>query len=105
MEDEKEKPEEQPQERQTGPPPGMKRVRLIRSIVMNGDHAEAGEVHDVPNALAHRLIGEGSAAHHLMPGQKSPAGPTSVNRMDSPSNRDPESRRVAPAPPKVKDKK
>lgn len=83
----------------------MRRIRLARSIVMNGDHAEAGEVHDVPNALANRLIGEGSAVRHAAPGEKADAGPTSVNRMETATNRDPESRKVAGAPPKVKKEK
>lgn len=86
-------------------PEGMRRVRLMRSIVMNGDHAEAGEVHDVARPLAARLIGEGSAEPHVAPGEKPEAGATSVNRMESPTNRDPQSRKVAPAPPKVKREK
>jgi hypothetical protein len=86
-------------------PEGMRRVRLTRSVVMNGDHAEAGEVHDVAKPLAARLIGEGSAEPHVAPGEKPGSDPTSVNRMESPTDRDPQSRRVAPAPPKVKREK
>ena len=44
-------------------PKTHKRVKLVRSIVLSGEHAEAGSVHDVPNALAQRLVGEGSAEH------------------------------------------
>lgn len=91
-------PADQPQVK-TAPaiPAGMKRIRLTRSIVLGGEHAEEGSVFDVAQALAHRLVGEGSAAHHV-PEQ----APTSVNRIVTPTNADPKPRQVAPAPPKVK---
>jgi hypothetical protein len=74
-----------------------KKLRLTRSIILNKQHAEKGSVHEVPAALAQRLVGEGSAEH------VDPQDPeTSVNRMESPSNRDPETKQVAGAPPKVK---
>ena len=34
-----------------------KRVKLTRSIILNQEHAGAGSVHEVPRALAQRLIG------------------------------------------------
>jgi hypothetical protein len=74
-----------------------KKLRLTRSIILNKTHAEKGSVHEVPNALAQRLVGEGSA-EHIDPQDAE----TSVNRMESPSNRDPETKQVAGAPPKVK---
>lgn len=80
-----------------GPPKTHKRLRLTRAIVLSGEHAEEGSVHDVPNALAARLVGEGSA-EHVDPQYAA----TSVNRMESPSNRDPETRRVSGPPAKVK---
>lgn len=95
-----EKQDSAPQVR--GTPPGMKRIRLTRSIVLSGEHEEAGSIHDVMLPLAHRLIGEGSAEHHLEPGQKADPHPTTVNRMEDPSNRDPKSIRVSGPPTKVK---
>jgi hypothetical protein len=79
-----------------------KRIELTRSIILNREHAEAGSVHEVPRALAHRLIGEGSAVHHLEDGEEPETAPTSVNRMEQPESRDPQTKQVAPAPPKVK---
>jgi hypothetical protein len=79
-----------------------KRVELTRAIILDRQHAEAGSVHDVPRALANRLIGEGSAIQHLEEGQEPETAPTTVNRMEQSTNRDPESKQVAPAPPKVK---
>jgi hypothetical protein len=38
-----------------------KRIRLTRSIFLNGEHAEAGSVHDMSRALADDLIAQGSA--------------------------------------------
>jgi hypothetical protein len=79
-----------------------KQIELTRSIILNRKHAEAGSVHEVPRALAHRLIGEGSAVHHLEDGEEPETAPTSVNRMEQPESRDPQTKQVAPAPPKVK---
>lgn len=90
-------------------PPGMKRIRLLRSIVLSGEHEDADSIHDVTLPLAQRLIGEGSAVHHLEEGQSADPQPTSVNRMEDPSNRDPKSIRISrPAPkgkPDPKDRK
>lgn len=66
-----------------------KRIKLTRSIILNKKHAEKGTVHDVPNALAHRLVGEGSAEHV---DQQDAA--TSVTSEETPSNRDTETKQV-----------
>lgn len=67
-----------------------KRIRLTRSIILNGgEHAEQDEIHDAPAALAHRLVGEGSAEYVNEEEQ-----PTSVNRMAAPGNADPRTTRV-----------
>jgi hypothetical protein len=76
-----------------------KRLVLTRALLLNREHAEKGSIHDVPNATAQRLIGEGSA--ELADGEV-PETNASVNRMAAPSNRDPQTKQVAPAPPKVK---
>jgi hypothetical protein len=57
-----------------------RRVKLVRSIVLSGEHAEAGSVHDVPVALAQRLVGEGSAEH-----VQSQDAPKSVTGVTPPS--------------------
>lgn len=77
-----------------------KRLRLTRSIVLNGDHAEIGSEHEVPNSLAARLVGAGSAEH--VDGEDAP---TTVNRMAAPANADPQTKQVQGAPPKVKSAK
>jgi hypothetical protein len=82
-----------------------RRLRITRSIFLNREHAEAGSIHDVPNALAQRLIGEGSAEPHFEEGEEMDSAPTTVNRMAVPENRDPQTKQVAPAPPKVVPKK
>lgn len=78
-----------------------RRVRLTRSIILGGKHAEAGSVHDVHPALAHRLVGEGSAEHVARDG-KNPETATAVNRMQTADNADPQTKEVAPAPAKAK---
>lgn len=71
----------------------MKRIRLLRSIGLNGgEHAEKGEVHDAPAPLAHRLVGEGSAEY-----LEAEAAPTSVNRMMQAGNADPRTTKVSDA--------
>lgn len=86
---------------ETAAPQTTKRLRLLRSILLNKEHAERGSEHEVPNALAQRLVGEGSAEH--MDAQDAP---TTVNRMQPTTSRDPESKPIAPAKPKgLPDKK
>jgi hypothetical protein len=87
-----------PQERR-----GTRRIRLTRSIILGGQHAEEGSVHDVAPALAHRLIGEGSAVEHLEEGEAPEKSPTTVTtHMEEATSREPQPRQVAPAPPKVR---
>jgi len=86
-------------------PNARKRVKLTRAIILGGKHADIGSVHDVPPALAHRLVGEGSAEHVAREGDKPETG-VGVNRKMQADNADLETSEVEPAPPaKVKDKK
>lgn len=80
-----------------------KKIRLLRDIILSpGVEGEEGSVHEVSRPLAHRLIGEGSAAHHLEEGEEPEAAPTSVNRMEHATSRDPQTKQVRPAPAKTK---
>lgn len=79
-----------------------KKIRLLRSIILGGEHAEEGEIHEVGRALAHQLIGEGSAVHHLEEGEEPETGPTTVDRMERPGNREPAPRKISG--PKAKEK-
>ena len=74
-----------------------KRIRIIRPILIAGEHAEVGSIHDVPGHLAIDLIGTGSAVHHVEEGENPPGPPTTV-RMENPDHRDPKPSRVAPKP-------
>ncbi len=80
-----------------------KKIRLTRSIILAGQHAEEGSVHEVGSSLAHRLIGEGSAEHHLEEGDEPETGPTTVNRMEHPGHGDPPPRRIFGPKPKGKE--
>jgi hypothetical protein len=79
----------------------IRRIKLTRSIVLGGEHADEGSVHDVVAHLAHRLVGEGSAEHVSVEGEEE-SHPSTVTRMETPTTRDPAPKQVAPAPPKVK---
>ncbi len=79
---------------------GIRRIVLRRSIVLGGTDAEEGSIHDVSRAKAIELIAEGAASLHESEAPDPVA--TSVTRMETPTNRDPKPRQVAPAPPKVK---
>jgi hypothetical protein len=81
---------------------GTRRVRLTRSIILAGHHAEEGSVHDVSHHLALHLIGDGSAVRHIEEGEEPDPVPGPVTRMLSPTNADPKPRQVRPAPPRVK---
>jgi hypothetical protein len=81
-----------------------KKIRLTRDIILGGEHCDEGSVHEVGRALAHRLIGEGSAIHHLEEGEEPEPPATAVNRMEEATNADPAPRQVRPAPPKRKAK-
>jgi len=78
-----------------------RRIQLTRSIILGGEHAEEGEVHEVHASLAHHLIGEGSAVPEE-DDETDPGKATAVNRMQQASNSDPKTRRVAGAKPAVK---
>jgi hypothetical protein len=82
----------------------VKRIRLTREIILGGKHVEEGSIHEVSRALAHRLVGEGSAEHHVEEGEEPETGPTTVNRMEHPGHADPPPRKISPAPSKVKEK-
>ena len=76
-----------------------KKVRLTRDLIMG----EKDSLHEVPNHLAHDLIGSGSAVQHFDEGEEPEAGPTSVHRMESPGNADPKPRRISGPKPKVRE--
>jgi len=40
-----------------------KKVKLLRSIILNGEHAEKGEVHELPANQAAHLVGDRSAEY------------------------------------------
>jgi hypothetical protein len=68
------------------------RVKLVRSIILDGEHAEEGTVHEVPRPMAHRLVGEGSAVHHEnpdFPPTPEQTAVTTTNRMLPADTRDP----------------
>jgi hypothetical protein len=82
--------------------PKTKTIEITRPIVMYGKHAEKGELHEVPAAVAHELVGSGVAKHYDDDDDSS-AGV----RVDQPTQRDPNVqqrdpstlRRAAPARP------
>jgi hypothetical protein len=74
-----------------------KRIRVIHAILIEGEHAEAGSIHDVPGHMAAHLVGSGCAEFHAEDGENPPAPATTV-RMETPDNRDPKPARVAPKP-------
>lgn len=74
-----------------------KRLKLTRSIILNKQHAEKGSIHEVPVALAHRLVGEGSA-EHVDPQDAA----TSVTGEQGASNSDTATKQVHPGSSKAK---
>jgi hypothetical protein len=74
-----------------------KRIRITSAILIEGEHAEVGSIHDVPGHMAAHLVGSGCAVFHVEEGEEAPGAPTTV-RMETPDNRDPKPSRVAPKP-------
>jgi hypothetical protein len=83
------------------------RIKLIRSIIVDGVVEESGSFHVVPRALAHRLVGEGSALRDPEDADDNPNPPvvehnTQANRMEPADSRDPDtSRQTNRKPPTV----
>jgi hypothetical protein len=75
----------------------LKKIRITRAVLIEGEHAEEGSVFSVPGHLAAQLIGWGCAEHHVEDGEEAPAPATTV-RMETPDHRDPKPSRVAPKP-------
>lgn len=78
----------------------VRKIRLKRSIIMAGKHAEKGEVYECPAPLAHELVGAGSAEYH----EDHAAEVAAENKLGvtvaQPQHNDPEPRKVSDAPPK-----
>jgi hypothetical protein len=80
-----------------------RKIRLTRPIILNREHAEEGSVHEVPRHVAQTLIGTDFAVEHVEEGEQPEPAPTSVTRMEHPTNADPAPRRIAGAKAKVKE--
>jgi hypothetical protein len=78
----------------------LKKIRITRAILIDGEHAEVGSVFSVPGHMAAQLVASSCAEHHVEDGEEAPAPATTV-RMVIPDHRDPKPARVAPKP-KVK---
>jgi hypothetical protein len=78
----------------------VRKIRLKRSIIMGGKHAEKGSVYECPAPLAHELVGAGSAEYH----EDHAAEVSAENRLGvtvaTPHHNDPEPRKVSDAPAK-----
>jgi hypothetical protein len=55
-----------------------KKVKITSPIIVDGEHAEVGDVREVPIHTAHELIGAGTAEEHLEEGQERSERPTTV---------------------------
>jgi hypothetical protein len=77
-----------------------RKIRPTRSIIVQGlGHCDAGEILEVGSATAQHLIGMGLAEEHVPDGE-SPSDPPRNIRIETPQNRDPQPKRIAPAPSK-----
>jgi hypothetical protein len=83
----------------------VRKIRLTRHIILDGEHAEKDSVFNVSRPLAARLIGEGSAVDHLEEGDVPEPSAGVVNRMEHPTNTDPKPEKLSGPTPKVKREK
>jgi hypothetical protein len=80
----------------------VKKIRLTRHIILDGEHADKDSIFAVARPLANRLIGEGSAVEHLEEGESPEPSTGTVNRMEHPTNADPKPEKISGPTPKVK---
>lgn len=73
------------------------KIKLLRDIMIDGEHEEIGSIFSVSRPLAARLVGEGSAEY-----DEPHTAPTSVNRMEQAKHDDPSPQRVSGPVAKVK---
>jgi hypothetical protein len=76
----------------------VRKVRLTRSIVMSGKHAEEGSVFECPAPLAQRLVGEGSAEYHEDHADQVAAENKLGVTVHSAHNDDPQPRKISDGP-------
>lgn len=50
--------------------PSTRKVKITKPVIVNGKHAAAGDVHELPANEAQELIGAGTAEEHLEEGQE-----------------------------------
>jgi hypothetical protein len=81
----------------------VRKIRLTRHIILDGTHAEKDSVFSVARPLAARLIGEGSAVAEDGDAPEPTTG--TVDRMESPSSRDPKPQKISGPTPKGLGKK
>lgn len=82
-----------------------RKIRLTRSIIVAGKHADKGEVHECPAPLAHMLVGEGSAEFVGADAEQVSSDNKLGVAVHSPKNDDPQPRKVSDAAPQPKAKK
>lgn len=68
-------------------------------IIEGLGHCDAGEIIEVGAGTAQHIIGAGMAEEHLAENESAAEKPTTV-RIENPQNRDPQPKRIAPAPTK-----
>lgn len=81
-----------------------RKIKLKRSIILAGEHAERGSVHEMPANEAAALVGDGSAQFHEESADDELEDNRGGVRVHDPlaTNREPDIRKVADAPPKAK---
>lgn len=81
-----------------------RKVKLKRSVILAGEHAEKGSVHEMPANEAAALVGDGSAEFHEESADDEIEENRGGVRVHDPlaTSREPEIRKVADAPPKAK---
>jgi len=77
-------------------------IKLTRSIILGGGHAEQGSLWEVSLYLAANLIVQGSAVQHLEEGDQ-PLDLKSELAMDTPTDPGSAPRKISGAPLKVED--
>lgn len=79
-----------------------KKIRILRPVLIDGEHAAEGSVHSVSRRVAFDIIGSGCAVEHLEKGETPEPAPTIARFAEDVVHSDPKAQHGDPTTAKRK---
>ena len=79
-----------------------KKIRIVRPVLIDGEHAPEGSVHSVSRRVAFDIIGSGCAVEHLEKGEQPEPAPTIARFVEDVVHSDPKAQHGDPTTAKRK---